>query len=145
MRQKQARPGEPLDLGTAYKRVFFWPLFWAFFINFTAQICFLAANVVLKLILDNWLAGKIHDERNYTFSAIATALLLAFAVGTVYAGFIAKKTGIQLTKAVNGVLLNKVFTLSHRSLSDCSQGKLLAMIAQDSEFVTEQFSQVLDQ
>ena len=64
-------------------------------------------------------------------------------MATIYSSFYAKKTGICLTKAINGVLLNKVFTLSHESLSHCAQGKLLALISQDSDLITEQFGGIV--
>ena len=39
--------------------------------------------------------------------------------------------------------MNKVFKLSHKSLSECAHGKLLALISQDSDFITEQFGGIL--
>ena len=75
----------------------------------------------------------------------STALFLAYSWAVTFSSFLAKKVGLCLSKGVNGVILNKVLALSHKSLSDCSQGKLLSLIAQDSEFVTQQFSQILEQ
>ena len=100
-------------------------------------------TVLLKFILDNWLANEMYSTQNYTFFGISTALFLFYSVVSTYSLFLARKIGICVTKSMNGVIMNKVFKLSHKSLSECAHGKLLALISQDSDFITEQFGGIL--
>ena len=100
--------------------------------------------VLLKFILDDWLDAPGEEKQNYTFYGACIGLFFFYSWSKAYSTYLAKTVGLYLIKGVNGVLLNKVLCLSHKSLSDCTQGKLLSLIAQDTEYVAEQYYLMLD-
>ena len=137
---KIQHPGKPISMFEVQELAFRWPMLFACIINYVSLVCLLVGSVLLKFILDDWLSTPDNQQRNYPLFWACIALFLVHAWAKAYSDFMAKEVGLCLTKGINGVILNKVLTLSHKSLADCSQGKLLALIAQDSEYVTEQFS-----
>ena len=58
---KAFHPGEEVQMGKVANTTFRWPLLWANLINYIGQAFLIAATVLLKFVLDDWLIGNTHS------------------------------------------------------------------------------------
>ena len=117
-------------------------MFFAFFIDFTAQISLIAAFVLLKCLLDVWLENQKETASSaaaMTYAGISCALFLLYILLTGYGYFHSRKTGLFIVKAFTGFAVNKVLTLSPSSLSHCKEERILPLLVQDADHLSDRF------
>ena len=113
-----------------------------YLLGYLSEAFTLVAIVFQKFTVDLWFDNEEGSKLFFIYCALITICLLSYGLLSAFQGFLANKLGICVCKAINGLLLDKIFTLSHEQLSEISSGKILALVAQDSDYVMDYFHQI---
>ena len=139
---QQTSPDDPKLLRKLCMQTFKKSFIAIYLLALIPDLILIAVVVMQKEAVDLWFDNDEGTAEFFILCAFMTLCIFVYSVLTSFQSFLSNRLGICITKGIHGLVLQKILTLSHKSLSEVSSGRIVSLVANDSDFVMDYFSHV---